>query len=103
MREPLTGKTKRVHPYQWLWEPLEGGPTFLLRSTFGGRSVYLDGKLMLYFTAGEEPWRGAAIPVWASARNRRGADDPRRDDQPASGQPVPSSTASSHSRRNWLV
>ena len=58
MREPLTGKTKRVHPYQWLWEPLEEDPTFLLRSTFGGRSVYLDGKLMLYFTAGEEPWRG---------------------------------------------
>lgn len=58
MREPLIGKTKRVHPYQWLWEPLEEDPTFLLRSTFGGRSVYLDGKLMLYFTAGEEPWRG---------------------------------------------
>ena len=25
---------------------------------FGGKSVYLDGRLMLYFTAGEEPWRG---------------------------------------------
>ncbi len=55
------GKTKRVHPYQWLWEPLEDDPTFILRPMFGGRSVYLDGKLMLYFTAGEEPWRGVLV------------------------------------------
>jgi len=47
-----------VHPYQWLWEPLEDDPTFVLRPMFGGKSVYLGGKLMLYFTAGEEPWRG---------------------------------------------
>ena len=61
MRDLTIGKTMRVHPYQWLWEPLEEDPTFLLRSTFGGRSVYLDGKLMLYFTAGEEPWRGVLV------------------------------------------
>ncbi|MFA5057837.1 MAG: hypothetical protein WC485_06960, partial [Opitutaceae bacterium] len=58
MREPPTGRTRKVHPYQWLWEPLEEEPTFLLRPMFGGKSVYLDGKLMLYFTAKEEPWRG---------------------------------------------
>ncbi len=58
MREPVIGKTRRVHPYQWLWEPLETDPTFLVRPMFGGKSVYLDGRLMLYFTAGEEPWRG---------------------------------------------
>jgi len=46
------------HPYQWLWEPLEDDPTFVLRPMFGGKAAYLDGKLMLYFTAGEEAWRG---------------------------------------------
>jgi hypothetical protein len=61
MREPTIGKTRRVHPYQWLWEPLETDPTFLVRSMFGGRAVYLDGKLMLYFTDGEEPWRGVLV------------------------------------------
>jgi TfoX/Sxy family transcriptional regulator of competence genes len=61
MREPTIGKSKRVHPYQWLWEPLEMDPTFLVRPMFGGKSLYLDGKLMLYFTAGEEPWRGVLV------------------------------------------
>jgi len=28
---------------------------------FGGKSLYLDGRLMLYFTAGEEPWRGVLV------------------------------------------
>jgi hypothetical protein len=58
MREQPMGKTRRVHPYQWLWEPLEDDPTFVLRPMFGGKAAYLDGKLTLYFTAGEEPWRG---------------------------------------------
>ena len=61
MREPLTGRTRKVHPYQWLWEPLESDPTFLLRPMFGGRAAYLDGKLMLYFSAKEEPWRGVLV------------------------------------------
>ena len=61
MREPTIGKSKRVHPYQWLWEPLETDPTFLVRPMFGGKSLYLDGRLMLYFTAGEEPWRGVLV------------------------------------------
>jgi len=50
-----------VHAYQWLWEPLETDPTFLLRPMFGGKAAYLDGKLMLYFSAKEEPWRGLLV------------------------------------------
>jgi hypothetical protein len=61
MREPLIGATRRVHPYQWLWEPLETDPTFVLRPMFGGRSVHLDGRLLLYFSAKEEPWRGVCV------------------------------------------
>jgi len=55
------GKTRRVHPHQWLWEPLEDDPTFLLRPMFSGKAAYIDGKLMLYFTAREEPWRGVLV------------------------------------------
>lgn len=61
MREPPTGKTRRVHPYEWLWEPLEDDPTFVLRPMFSGKAAYLDGKLMLYFTAREEPWQGVLV------------------------------------------
>ena len=61
MREPAIGKPKRVHPYQWLWEPLETDPSFVLRPMFGGKAVYLDGRLMLYFTAKTEPWRGVLV------------------------------------------
>ncbi len=28
---------------------------------FGGKAAYLDGKLMLYFAAKEEPWRGLLV------------------------------------------
>jgi hypothetical protein len=58
MREQPMGRTRRVHPYQWLWEPLEDDPTFVLRPMFSGKAAYLGGKLTLYFTAREEPWRG---------------------------------------------
>lgn len=61
MREPPGGKTRRVHPYQWLWEPLADDPTLVLRPMFGGRAAYLDGRLMLHFTAREEPWRGVLV------------------------------------------
>ena len=61
MHDPPTGKTRKVHPYQWLWEPLEADPTFLLRPMFGGKAAYLDGKLMLYFSAKKEPWLGVLV------------------------------------------
>lgn len=50
-----------IHPYQWLWEPLENDATFVLRSMFGAKAVYLDGKMVLCFTASEEPWRGVLV------------------------------------------
>lgn len=49
------------HRYAWLWEPLESDPTFVLRSMFGTKAVYLDGKLMLCFSAKEGPWRGVLV------------------------------------------
>ncbi len=50
-----------MHPLQWLWEPLETDATFVLRSMFGAKAAYLDGKLMLCFCATEEPWRGVLV------------------------------------------
>lgn len=50
-----------VHPHQWLWEPLQEEPSFVLRAMFGAKAVYLGGKLMLCFCAGEDPWRGVLI------------------------------------------
>ena len=54
-------QVRRVHPHAWLWETLESDPTFVLRAMFGAKAVYLDGKLMLCFCSGEEPWRGVLI------------------------------------------
>ncbi len=52
---------EKSHPFQWLWEPLEGNPGFVLSSLFGGRAVYMDGNLMLFFVAKEEPWKGLLV------------------------------------------
>ena len=59
--ENLVGGARPVHPHRWLWEPLEGEPTFVLRAMFGAKALYLDGKLMLCFCAREEPWRGVLV------------------------------------------
>jgi hypothetical protein len=55
------GRVTPIHRHQWLWEPLESDPTFVLRAMFGAKAVYLGGKLMLCFTASEEPWRGILV------------------------------------------
>jgi hypothetical protein len=54
-------RPRPVHRYAWLWEPLEMDATFVLRSMFGAKAAYLDGKLMLCFTASEEPWCGVLV------------------------------------------
>jgi hypothetical protein len=52
---------RQPHPYEWLWEPLAGDATFVLRSMFGTKTAYLDGRIVLCFSAGEEPWRGVLV------------------------------------------
>lgn len=59
--EKILGRARPVHRHQWLWEPLKAEPGFVLRTMFGAKAVYLDGKLMLCFCAGEEPWRGMLV------------------------------------------
>jgi hypothetical protein len=55
------GRIRRTHPYAWLWEPLEADATFMLGAMFGTKVVYLDGSLVLCFSAKEEPWRGVLV------------------------------------------
>ena len=61
MRTSDIGRVKAVHPYAWLWEPLQSDATFVLRAMFGSKAAYLDGKLMLAFMARTEPWRGVLV------------------------------------------
>ena len=59
--ELATARARLPHRYEWLWEPLADDATFVLRSMFGAKAAYLDGKLMLCFCAGAEPWRGVLV------------------------------------------
>ena len=61
MRDVPFGRVIKVHPYAWLWEPLENDAGFLLRPMFGGKAAYLDGRMVFYFCAKEEPWRGVCV------------------------------------------
>ena len=50
-----------MHRHEWLWQPLEGDPSFLLRPMFGTKAAYLGGRLVLCFSAADEPWRGVLV------------------------------------------
>ena len=52
---------RRIHPYAWLWEPLESEPSFLLRPMFGTKAAYLDGRIILCFSDRAEPWHGILV------------------------------------------
>lgn len=69
-------KARAVHPHQWLWEPLEGDPTFVLRAMFGAKAAYLGGRLMLCFCASEEPWSGVLVCTDRSRQPALQADYP---------------------------
>ena len=52
---------KKMHPLEWLLEPIEGDETYLRKKLFGSEAAYLNGKLMLAITDGEEPWNGLLV------------------------------------------
>ncbi|HVU18625.1 MAG TPA: hypothetical protein VHD32_17105 [Candidatus Didemnitutus sp.] len=62
-RDPLDfdRAAKRVPRHHWIWAPLENDPTFVLRSMFGSKAVYLQGRILFAFCEGEEPWRGVLV------------------------------------------
>lgn len=55
--------TKPVNRLLWLTDPLQDKPTYIDRPMFGGRSVYFDGRMVLYLAAKKEPWRGVLVTV----------------------------------------
>ena len=57
------GTMKAAHPLLWLTEPLRDNPAYEDRAMFGGRSIYYDGRMVLYLTMKEEPWRGVLVPA----------------------------------------
>jgi len=61
MRELPISHSKVVHRFASLWEPLESDATFVLRSMFGSKAIYLDGRMVLCFSSNAEPWRGMLI------------------------------------------
>jgi len=61
MRKLSFEAAKAPHRYAWIWEPLEEKPTFALRSMFGAKAVYLDGKIIACFCTSEEPWNGMLL------------------------------------------
>lgn len=53
---------RAVNRLLWLAEPLADKPTYVDRPMFGGRSIYFDGRMVLYFATKREPWRGMLVP-----------------------------------------
>jgi hypothetical protein len=53
---------RAVNRLLWLAEPLADNPTYIDKPMFGGRSIYFDGRMVLYFATKREPWRGVLVP-----------------------------------------
>ena len=66
----MGARARRVHAHAWIWEPLEEEPGFQLRSMFGTKAVYLEGKLLFCFADKREPWSGMLV---ATSREHHGA------------------------------
>lgn len=56
-------QTKPANRHLWLIEPLESDPAYLLKSMFGTKTVYLEGRLVLCLADKGEPWRGVLVPM----------------------------------------
>ena len=54
-------RAKKAHPLDWVLEPLEEHPGYMRRRMFGGEAAYMDGRLSLMLTDGEEPWNGLLV------------------------------------------
>ena len=60
----LKTKAGRSHPLQWVVEPLEEEPSFIVKAMFGCRGCYLFGRLVLVLASrGREPWTGLLLPT----------------------------------------
>ena len=81
----LPPSARVVHRHAWLWEPLEAEAGFVLRTMFGAKVVSLDGRMVLGFCAGEEPWRGVLVPTERAHHDALRADLPELVPHPVLG------------------
>jgi hypothetical protein len=56
-----TVKIKPRNPLLWVFEPFEDDPRFVRRKLFSFDAAYLDGRLYLAVSGGEEPWNGLLV------------------------------------------
>ena len=56
-------KKKKQHRLLWLVESIMDEPSYLERSMFGCLAIYLQGRMVLLMSEGEEPWNGLLIPT----------------------------------------
>ncbi|HXX57089.1 MAG TPA: hypothetical protein VEI96_03750 [Thermodesulfovibrionales bacterium] len=56
-------KEPKPEPLLWVVESLQDEPSYLDRSWFGCRAVYLHGLMVLVLCSGEEPWNGLLLPT----------------------------------------
>ena len=105
MRELFSARSAVVHPYAWVIEPLENEPTLVVRAMFGGKAVYLDGRLVLHLTAQEEPWRGVLIPTFREHHASLIAERPSLSPHPILGKwlYVPEAAATFEADAAWIV
>ena len=52
---------EQLHLYAWLLESLDDEESFIVRTMFGTKAIYLEGKLLFCFATKTEPWRGVLI------------------------------------------
>jgi hypothetical protein len=59
----VSRKKTKQHPLLWVVESLMEEPSYVDRSWFGCRAIYLHGLMVLVLCSGEEPWNGLLIPT----------------------------------------
>ena len=104
-RELFAAKTAAVHPYLWIIEPLETEPTLIVKPMFGGRSVYVEGRIVLGLMAKTEPWRGVLVATSHEHHASLRADCPSLRPHPVLGKWLYLAEAEATFERDagWLV
>ncbi len=104
-RELFSARKAATHPLAWVIEPLESEPTLLVRPMFGGKAVYVHGRLVLYLTFKAEPWRGVLVPTDRAHHAGLRAERPALAPHPILGKwlYLPESAPSFERDAGWVV
>jgi len=103
-KSPESG-VRKPHRHLWLVEPLEREATLIVKSMFGGKAIYLDGRFVLFLADREDPWRGVLVPM--ERENHAGLIKALPSLAPHEGLPkwlyLPETTDSFETDGQWLV